>query len=365
VQPLITASQLRKVMDEAGKIIEDWGTFGGWQNTIGNLAATEGYKINVTAPCTLSVEGTAVVLPLDIPLNAGWSIIGYPAQAAQNAKDAVQALIDAGKLIKVMNEAGASIEDWGTFGGWVNNIGNFTPGKGYKINVASACTLSIAESGLKSAVISAENQSAEYCKTCRTGRTGNGYNQMNINLVNLVNSGLNAGDEVAVFDGTLCVGAVLLSSENLMLNRVSLVATAHDGLTKTLNGFTEGHPVVLKLLHQDREIQLTPAEGQVFVQNGSLFVDLSLQTANIKFENGAGFECYPNPFNKQLTIEVKNLADRELNIAIFDVAGRRVAQVYQGTNPGTSTFTWQRGNTRAGAYFCKVNGMVKKIVITD
>ncbi len=365
VQPLITASQLRKVMDEAGKIIEDWGTFGGWQNTIGNLAVTQGYKINVTAPCTLSVEGTAVVLPLDIPLNAGWNIIGYPAQAAQNAKDAVQALIDAGNLIKVMNEAGASIEDWGAFGGWVNNIGNFTPGKGYKINVASTCTLTVEEPALKSAVISAEDLQGGYCRTYRTCRTGNGYNQMNINLYNIAHSGLNAGDEVAVFDGTLCVGALSLSPANLVQNQVSLVATAHDGLSKTLNGFTEGHPVVLKLLRQGREIQLTPGEGQVFVQNGSLFVDLSLLTANIKFENEAGFECYPNPFNKQLTIEMKNLADRELNIAIFDVAGRKVAQVYQGTNPGTSTFTWQRGNTRAGAYFCKVNGMVKKIVITD
>ncbi|MDO9613336.1 MAG: hypothetical protein Q7J86_02290, partial [Bacteroidota bacterium] len=36
---------------------------------------------------------------------------------------------------------------------------------------------------------------------------GNGVDHMNINLVNIVSGGLQAGDEIGIFDGKLCVGS--------------------------------------------------------------------------------------------------------------------------------------------------------------
>jgi len=364
VQPLINASQLRKVMDETGKFIEDWGSFGGWQNTIGNLSATEGYKINVTANCTLSVTGAAVALPLDIPLNAGWNIIGFPTQTAQNAKDAVQALIDAGKLIKVMDEAGRSIEDWGTFGGWVNNIGNFAPGKGYKVNVSSACTLTIADTGFKSTAMGISNEPARHF---RTVYSGNGFNHMNFNLANLSAAGFSLGDEVAIFDGALCVGAAVLTRENLIQDRIALVASARDGIADIANGFTEGRPIKIKVIHHEKIVENTLPAGKTFVQNGSLLIDMTLLNQSLaSFPKEAGsFECYPNPFNTKIFIDVKGLTVPELDIAIFDVTGRKIAEVYKGVNTGNTVFIWERGNTIAGAYFCKANGMVKKVIIID
>lgn len=58
-QLLITSNILKKVMNEAGKTIEDWGPYGGWQNGIGNLVPGEGYKISVTTPCTLTISNNA------------------------------------------------------------------------------------------------------------------------------------------------------------------------------------------------------------------------------------------------------------------------------------------------------------------
>lgn len=140
---LTDAGTLVKVQDEYGNSYENWGSYGGWVNNLGIMKSTEGYKVKVDANCTLQVTGRNVVLPLDIPLTAGWNIISFPLKNALDAMSVIQPLIDQNKLIKVQDEAGNSIEDWGAFGGWVNGIGNFTPGKAYKVKVNSSATLTI------------------------------------------------------------------------------------------------------------------------------------------------------------------------------------------------------------------------------
>jgi hypothetical protein len=146
MQTLIDNGSLIKVQDENGNSLEDLGVFGGWKNNIGNISATEGYKIKVTRNCQLQITGSPVALPFDIPLKTGWNIIGYPRQSAANAMAVVQQLIDRKTLVKVQDELGNSIEDYGLFGGWKNYIGNFTPGEGYKVKVSAVENLSVAAS---------------------------------------------------------------------------------------------------------------------------------------------------------------------------------------------------------------------------
>jgi hypothetical protein len=142
-QPLISDASLVKIQDETGFALENMGVFGGWQNNIGNIKATEGYKVKVTRNCQLVINGNPVSYPFKIPLRAGWNIIGYPRQTETDGLAVVQSLITRGKLIKVQDEKGFAIEDMGVFGGWQNNIGTFKPGKGYKIKVSAADTLTI------------------------------------------------------------------------------------------------------------------------------------------------------------------------------------------------------------------------------
>ncbi len=142
-EPLIVPGFLVKVQDESGNSLENWGVFGGWTNNIGNVSLIEGYKVKVKLDYTLEIMGASPVLPFQIPLKTGWNIIGYPKSSETNAKSVVQQLIDRGTLVKAQDESGNSLEDWGIFGGWTNNIGNFMPGKGYKVKVATADTLTI------------------------------------------------------------------------------------------------------------------------------------------------------------------------------------------------------------------------------
>jgi len=60
----------------------------------------------------------------------GWNIMSV--RVIPENKDLLnifQPLIDAGILKKVMDESGNSLEDWGIFGGWQENIGEINPDK--------------------------------------------------------------------------------------------------------------------------------------------------------------------------------------------------------------------------------------------
>lgn len=133
---------LVKLQDEVGNTLA-YSSTAGWVNKIGSIQKTEGYLVNVSSACTLQINGQMISLPLDIPLKAGWNFISFPSTTAVNAMTVVQSLIDQNKLVKVQDELGNSIENLKRYGGWKNSIGNFNPGKAYKISVSSACVLTI------------------------------------------------------------------------------------------------------------------------------------------------------------------------------------------------------------------------------
>ncbi|MBE0652790.1 MAG: hypothetical protein IH594_03270, partial [Bacteroidales bacterium] len=145
-QSLIDDGSLIKVQDDKGNSMEDWGIFGGWTNNIGNISLTEGYKVKVSKSCQLVLQGLPATLPMDIPLEPGWNIMGFPLQIETDGMNLMQQLIDRHTLVKVMDEKGNSIADWGIFGGWTNGIGDFIPGEGYKVKVNAQEKLTISES---------------------------------------------------------------------------------------------------------------------------------------------------------------------------------------------------------------------------
>lgn len=139
---LIGSGKLLKIQDELGNTLM-YSSTSGWVNKIGSLQKTEGYLISLSGPYQLQVSGQKIELPLVIPLRAGWNFISFPSTVAVNAMTVIQPLIDQGKLVKVQDELGNSIENLKRYGGWRNNIGNFVPGKAYKVNVSSSTTLTI------------------------------------------------------------------------------------------------------------------------------------------------------------------------------------------------------------------------------
>ena len=371
-QPFIDSGNLKKVMDESGKTVENFGMFGGWKNSIGNLMATEGYKVNMGSAASLSLEGTLVPLPLDIPLLAGWNMISYPCTTVQDGMALVQKLIDSGKLIKVMDESGKTIENFGIFGGWKNNIGNFIPGKGYKVNVSSNSTLTIPANTTKAATFVPEVlASTHFIKVFE----GNGTDHMNINLVDLGIIGLLAGDEIGIFDGKFCVGSATIGMEQIKSGSISIPSSANEGSGTSVNGFTTGNPIGLQLYHGNQSYKLeikTLAGALSFEKNESVIVkvyaiDLPVIQA---YSNNNFFNAYPNPFTFEITIEVWNAEKTEVDIAIYSLLGQRIKNLFNATNEGQLLLKWDGTNDSGqkvvpGIYFCKVNNETKKVFFQE
>ncbi len=371
LQPLITTGVLKKVMDERGKVIEDYGASnGGWQNFIGNMKSTEGYKINVAEDVNLPIVGIATQFPFDIKLTAGWNIISWPSANEQNGKDVFQTLIDDGKLKKVMDKTGNVIEDYGASnGGWQNFIINLKPGEGYKVNVTEDCTLTITESGTKSSVITPEIVNAVHFQP---SYQGHGVDHMNINLVNLSGSGIMVDDEIGIFDGSTCVGAFKVTGQNSSF--INLIASADDTGSKMNDGFIQGNDIQLKLFRNGKEypLKVIPVNSTSlqFEKNGTIFAEVSsdLNTGIVLQEGKFSVEFYPNPFNTTMNIDVKLLQREELTVEVYDLLSRRVIQLHSGKAEGNIKLQWDgndsKGNRVApGVYICRVNGLLKKVIL--
>jgi hypothetical protein len=323
---LTTEGSLVKVQDETGKSYENWGIFGGWKNGIGSISKTEGYKIKVASNTTLQITGRPIVLPLEIPLIAGWNIISFPHTIEVNAMSVVQALIDQNLLLKVQDEAGNSIENWGIFGGWKNGIGNFKPGKAYKVKTSGNATLTIQANYLKSALVATETSKSEYFSTAFEG---NGIDQMNINLVGLKDAGLKTGDEIAAFDGDICVGTLKITEANL-LSGASIVAS-YSTDSKVLDGFTDGHSIQLIAWNQfsgsEYQLQAEAVNGQlVFDRNSSVFATLKSATPAAKgINNELQVDVFPNPSVGKINVRFSGMAEPDSRIDVLDLSGRIVA----------------------------------------
>ncbi|MCA1759456.1 MAG: hypothetical protein LC658_06780, partial [Bacteroidales bacterium] len=289
------------VQDEAGNTFEKEGSE--WVNNIGEFTKSEGYIIQVQSPVDLKISGYPVNLPLNIPLTAGWNIISFPYNGAIDAMSVLQPLIDDGILEKVQDEQGSSIENWGSSVGWVNGIGSFAAGEGYLVQVTQNGMLPIFENYEKSTQLVANNLQPSYFNV---DFEGNGLGHMNINIRNLLQSGLKVGDELAAYDGEICVGAVKLSESNINMNVVSIAASASD--KKGTNGFTDENLIELKVWHINKSAafqpQLEVVKGNMkYQKHTSLFVKLINQEiidAN-EFES-IKIDIFPNPARDNVTL---------------------------------------------------------------
>ncbi|MBN1790234.1 MAG: T9SS type A sorting domain-containing protein [Bacteroidales bacterium] len=381
VQPLIDAGSLVKIQNETGAAIEPLPLNMGWNDNIGNWAATEGYKIRVNQNTNLTVTGIPISEPTDIDLNTGWNIIGYPAAASQNAMTVLNDLVVSENLMKVQDEAGAAIEPMPLNMGWVNNIGDFEPGEGYKVRVANISNLTIDPSGTGG--LKSTRQVTGIPQHFIKAWNGNGYDHMNIYLTLTTEEGsaLQSGDEIALFDGDLCVGTVKIG--NHLQNLYSLVVSADDPTTsEILDGFTAGNAMTFKLWRaadnseiRIRSVYYLPGYSDVFEPLGTTVAGLNLESNGINTWTTSLGDNYPNPFREETTIPYNLGKTAQVELTIYDVLGQRITTLLKATQePGSYTIVWDGANNqqekvKAGIYFCRMVAenevLVKTIEVID
>jgi parallel beta-helix repeat protein len=327
MEELVNGGDLVIVEDEVLNTYEQVSlksTGSSWINNIGNVQNTEGYKIQVQSSCVLEITGTPVSLPITIELKRGENLISFPVNGSVDAMQVIQPLIDANVIKKVQDEKGNAIEKWRNLG-WINGIGNFHAGEGYVIDAKYDGILTINELTEKSGIFITERPEPDYFKV---GYEGNGVDHMNINMVELNATNFRIGDEIAAFDGEICVGAVKLTETDLMNDAVSIPVSAAEPDGK--NGFAEGNPIELRVWHINKSAislsQSAVVEGDLMYQKrASVFVQMTDQTTTgmNDFES-IKIDMFPNPARDNVTLRFSTLPERGTRIELTDIAGRQL-----------------------------------------
>jgi len=124
------------------------------------------------------------------------------------------------------------------------------------------------------------------------------YQPMNIYVTSSTIDGNNmvSGDEVGIFDGSVCVGAKALTGPIIPGSPLSMIASKDDPTTPEVDGFIEGHTMTFKLWKASTTTEYTnvtatytPGYSGIFQGLGTTIVGLSTsttQTVNIVSPNG-------------------------------------------------------------------------------
>ena len=333
VQPLIDEEALYKVLDEDGATIFHLPfppPNGQWTNTIGDMATTEGYYMKIDSETTLQVTGSPVVTPLNIPLHTGWNIIGYPCVESQDAFVAVQPLIDAGVLHKVIDEAGGTIFHLPfppPNGQWTNTIGNFESGKGYYVDVSGEAILTIDCPTGKDALSAYVPEKIE-TSFFQAVFENNPYMPMNIIL--LPDENMMAGDEIGIFDGDVCVGATVFNG--ITDQPVFITVSADDPYTEWIDGFISGNTITAKSwapqTNQVSNAEIELIEGiSTFGPLETCVGSMTILLTDLTEVRGEIFDVsvYPNPskgiFTVHMTKETKDISWSVINMHGSTVTG--------------------------------------------
>jgi hypothetical protein len=203
--------------------------------------------------------------------------------------------------------------------------------------------------------------------------SGVGIEHMNINLVNLKLTGLQTGDEIGVFDGKYCVGAMVITENNMLENSMNIPSSANDSLISSPNGFIEGHKISLKVYRIGKVYQLyfqtVNNSHDIFESRGSMFamVDFSRSTGQFIAENLKKITIYPNPFFSYLNIEINLSQKGNLKIDIIDMNGRLIRTLHEGITVGKLNAVWDgkdinQHQVPPGVYFCMINQSNYRII---
>ncbi len=361
VQPLIDEGSLVKMMDERGAAIEKIDT--SWINTINYLVNEEGYHLKVDTNTDLSVTGLNLDYPYPVNLSQGWNIMGYPSDNAALVADVLSPVVNAGNLRKMMDETGASYEDVYPIG-WVDNIQQLDAGEGYQVKLYYNDWLKIQNQGLKSSTQPNPDKRIEPVHFV-PGWPGNGLNHMTIHVPLDEIKGLEAGDEIAIFAGQLCVGISVYNG--IKTGYLSLAATADDPMTLEKDGFTANDTMAFRIWDKSRETEISnirslPAEGytKYFKQKGTAVVFLNhlMESTGITANGGLHdfIGVYPNPLHEKAEVSLQLNQPRSVSLQVLDIHGKHVQTLFKGIlDKGGHSIRWDAGAISPGFYILKMH----------
>jgi len=286
-----------------------------------------------------------------IQLIAGFQFVSYLHDEEMDALEAFASIIG-DDLIYVRNSVGAMLRKIGP--NWVNGIGNCIPTEGYLVKMTTDAELVYPTDGVPASVTSVEKLGDHWNVQ---GNPAEAIWALYIGgAMDYVIGELEAGDEIAIFDGDLAVGCFTLTQvctpENQLENDLNAFSQLFDG-----PGYTIGNPISFKAWKQNIGIEFylfyfftnpygDAYEGDVFPE-GEPYSLITFEGHDNIYEIKICIAIYPNPATNTLNI---NANTEVTNIKVLNYLGQTIDNInVNGMKVTINTSTYD-----AGIYFIQI-----------
>ena len=330
----------------------------GWYGQLAELGVESMYLIDVAEPSTLEFTAAAAD-PADHPigLTPGWNWIGYLPQTADGLNHALGSIGESAVYIK---DQDLFANYYGSEIGWYGQLANLSPGGGYLIDVVDATDLVYPSGDYDPAMVNDDTQTSDDLSR----------------VYNINNWAVNSHDYE--FNGSMT--AILSNETGYVVSEGDMLAAFSGdevrGVANAVKVPWDDYYVFQVMMYSNEkgrdELQFKyynaeTAEVVDFADRLEFVADMAIgdaidafvltDVANDGVADGYALStAYPNPFNPSTTLEYSLANAGQLNITVYDMAGRVVEELVNGfRDQGAGSVTWNADNHSSGVYFVKMS----------
>ena len=307
---LVEAEQLIIMKDGAGHFYNpafDFNNIPGWR-------VNEGYLVNLDGDAEMIISGNPVNPDDPLPLIEGWQMVSYYPRQGIDAVIALSGIVDNLRIAK--NYLGRFYNPEFNF----SNMGDMIPTQGYMLNMRQATEL----------IYTIEEEVACLSTPYRLPSLLPIHPATSENMSLLILTEVQAG-EIGVYTNGNLVGSGVIED-----GKCGIAVWGDDPTTPEIDGALEGESLELRL-HIEPGAQIYYPHYEVIEGNGLYHADdfqaIELHDVIETPDDFGIASIYPNPFNNHTSITYNLPEAVNVNLALFDLAGRRVSDLVSGQKP--------------------------------
>jgi len=303
---------------------------------IGRWDWRRAYMIFVTEPTNWTVKGRAIPATASIGLEAGWNLIPYWLATPMPVSEALASLGASLVLVKDL-EGRLYFPDYEIY-----TLQTLEPGRGYKVYVNRAATLTYpaSGSGKRSLTVASVEDGAAVLSSV------------------LILEGLPEGGRVQVRTAS----GEVVGEGVVRAGRVAVVVRGDEPLTEVREGAEVGEALTLWWVDEDEARRLEVRRVMDVLGGRELSAALQFTPDQVWVVEAEGLPLefavqapYPNPVVERATISYQLPEAAEVRLEMFDVLGRRVATlVDEHQEAGIHRVVIDARDLAGGTYFYRL-----------
>ena len=311
-------------------------------NNIPGWDAAQGYQIKMRREGELVLEGLTVMWNDPIDLIQGWNMVAYFPRTPVDAIAALSGIRDR-LLIAKDGDGNFYIPEWD-----FSNMGNMIEGRGYQMKLAEDTELIYRlelEEDERAFVRWNRSPADSPQNTPGISNTGN-------NMSLLIIADEDVSGNVTVHAGERLVGSGVLND-----GACGIAVWGDDPGTEMIDGALDFQPLEIRFPDSDmlQAVEFENLAGDARYTTDAFWV-VKLIVADTALREFEISSIHPNPFNSIAVIPFQLPRREQVNLTIYDISGRIVAELFAGRmNEGYHNVIWDASEFTTGIYFCRMD----------